>query len=52
MLCYAVIDTNVFISALLSKNSNAATVKVFQAVFDGKIVPLYHDEIEVVKEKL
>ena len=47
MLCYAVIDTNVFISALLSKNSDAATVKVFQAVLDGKIVPLYHDEILV-----
>ena len=47
MICYAVIDTNVFISALLSKNSDAATVKVFQAVLDGKIVPLYHDEILV-----
>ena len=45
MICYAVIDTNVFISALLSKNSDAATVKVFRAIFDGKIVPLYHDEI-------
>ena len=45
MICYAVIDTNVFISALLSKNSDAATVKVLQAIFDGRIVPLYHDEI-------
>lgn len=42
---YAVIDTNVFISALLSKNSDAATVKVFRAVFDGRIVPLYHMDI-------
>ncbi len=45
MKYYAVIDTNVFISALLSKNSDAATVKVLRAVFDGRIVPLYHDEI-------
>lgn len=45
MIYYAVIDTNVFISALLSKNSDAATVKVLRAVLDGRIVPLYHDEI-------
>ncbi|MCM1496433.1 MAG: putative toxin-antitoxin system toxin component, PIN family [Bacteroides sp.] len=45
MTYYAVIDTNVFISALLSKNSDAATVKVLRAIFDGRIVPLYHDDI-------
>ena len=45
MICYAVIDTNVFIAALLSKNSDAATVKVLRAVLDGRIVPLYHNEI-------
>ena len=45
MTYYAVIDTNVFISALLSKNSDAATVKVLRAIFDGRIVPLYHNEI-------
>ncbi len=45
MIYYAVIDTNVFISALLSKNIDAATVKVLRAVFDGIIVPLYHNEI-------
>ena len=45
MLCYAVIDTNVLVSALLSKNSDAATVKVMDAVFEGKIVPLYHIDI-------
>lgn len=45
MTYYAVIDTNVFISALLSKNSDSATVKVLQAVIDGRIVPLYHNEI-------
>ena len=45
MTYYAVIDTNVFISALISKNSDAATVKVLRAIFDGSIVPLYHNEI-------
>lgn len=45
MICYAVIDTNVFIAALLSKNSDAVTVKVLRAVLDGRIVPLYHNEI-------
>ena len=47
MVYYAVIDTNVFISALLSKNSDVATVKVMRAIFDGIIVPLYHSEILV-----
>lgn len=45
MTCYAVIDTNVFISALLSKRADAATVRVLDAVFEGKIVPLYHEDI-------
>ena len=45
MVYYAVIDTNVFISALLSKRADAATVWVLEAMFDGKIVPLYHEEI-------
>ena len=42
---YAVIDTNVLVSALLSKNEDSATVKVLDAVFDGKIIPLYHQDI-------
>ncbi len=45
MIYYAVIDTNVFISALLSKNNDTATVKVLNAMLDGIIVPLYHSEI-------
>lgn len=47
MTYYAVIDTNVFISALLSKNSDSATVKVLRAIIHGRIVPLYHNEILV-----
>ena len=45
MVYYAVIDTKVFISALLSKRADAATVRVLEAMFDGKIVPLYHNDI-------
>ena len=44
-LVYAVIDTNVFISALITKNSEASTVKVLEAVLKGDIVPLYHEDI-------
>ena len=42
---YAVIDTNVIVSAILSKHSDAATVKVVEAVLDGRIIPLYHSDI-------
>lgn len=42
---YAVIDTNVLLSALLSKNEESATVRVLDAVFEGKIIPLYHQDI-------
>ena len=42
---YAVIDTNVLLSALLSKNEDSATIKVLDAVFEGKIIPLYHQDI-------
>lgn len=45
MKYYAVIDTNVLLSAILSKRKDAATVKVFDAVFDGKIIPLYHQDM-------
>ena len=45
MECHAVIDTNVFVSALLSKQADAATVRVLDAMLDGKIVPLYHKDM-------
>ena len=51
-MIYAVIDTNVFVSALFSKNINVATVKVLDAIFQGKIVPLYNDEIIAEYEKV
>lgn len=34
---YAVVDTNAVLSALLSKNEYSTTVKVLDAVFEGKI---------------
>lgn len=44
-MIYAVIDTNVFVSALLSRNANAATVQVVGAIARGGICPLYNEEI-------
>lgn len=49
---YAVIDTNVLLSALLSKNEDAATVKVLDAVFERKIIPLYHQDILIDMDDL
>jgi len=40
-----VIDTNIIVSALLSKHENAATVQVISALFDAKFTPIYNDEI-------
>ena len=41
----AVIDTNVIVSALLSKHDDSATVRVLNAVLDGTVTPLYHKDI-------
>jgi putative PIN family toxin of toxin-antitoxin system len=45
MKCCAVVDTNVIVSALLSKKEDAATVQVFRAMLKGQFTPLYHKEI-------
>lgn len=42
---YAVIDTNVIVSAMLSSNLASNPAKVFQAVLSGRVIPLYNDEI-------
>lgn len=42
---YAVIDTNVIVSALISKSLESNPLKVFRAIFQNRIVPLYNDEI-------
>ena len=44
-MVYAVIDTNVFVAALLTKNDDSATVKIYEAIADGRITPLYHKNI-------
>ncbi len=45
MKCCAVVDTNVVVSALLSKKEDAATVQVFRAMLGGRFTPLYHEDI-------
>jgi putative PIN family toxin of toxin-antitoxin system len=56
MTCYAVIDTNVLVSALLSSHDDAATVLVVRKLFSGEVIPLFSDEIikeynEVLRRK-
>ncbi len=45
MICYAVIDTNVLVSALLSSQEDAATVQLIERMFAGEIIPVYSREI-------
>lgn len=56
MTIYAVIDTNVLVSALLSKHVDAATVQVMDQLFSKKFIPLLSNEIlreyhEVLRRK-
>ena len=48
MKCYAVIDTNVLVSALLSGHDDAATVQVVDRLFSEEIIPVY--SIEIISE--
>jgi putative PIN family toxin of toxin-antitoxin system len=41
----AVIDTNVIVSAYITKNLEAATYKVWEAVMQCKLTPIYNEEI-------
>lgn len=41
----AVIDTNVIVSAYVTKNLEAATSKVWEAVLQCKLKPIYNEEI-------
>lgn len=45
MKIYAVIDTNVIVSALLSRHPDSATVKILDYLYARTIVPVYNDEI-------
>ena len=45
MKLYAVIDTNVIVSALLAKHPDSAPVQVIERVLDRVIVPMFNDAI-------
>ena len=45
MKYYAVIDTNVLVSALLSSHNNAATVQLIGKMISGEIIPVYSADI-------
>lgn len=42
---YAVLDTNVLVSAILGASRMSIPTKVLKAVTEEKIIPLYNDEI-------
>jgi len=44
-MIYAVIDTNVLVSAMLTHNKQSATFQIMEAMFANKIIPLYNEEI-------
>ena len=41
----AVIDTNVLVSAFISKNPNSPTVSIIKAITEGIFTPVYSDDI-------
>ena len=56
MKYYAVFDTNVLVSSLLTKNRNSATAKVVDAIASGDLIPLYSQDVideynEVLRRK-
>ena len=44
-MIYAVIDTNVIVASLLTRNHDSATARVMNAVYEGKVIPLVCNEI-------
>lgn len=45
MVYYAVIDTNVLVSALLAKHEDASTLQIVRRMLRGDIIPLFDAEI-------
>ena len=45
MKYYAVIDTNVLVSSLLTGRADSPTVRVMKAISEGTLIPLYNEEI-------
>ena len=48
---YVVIDTNVLVSALITRNENAPTVKILKYFSQNKIVPVYASDEVLRREK-
>ena len=44
-MIYAVIDTNVLVSALITKNPEAATAQVVRLLLDNGFIPMYDADI-------
>lgn len=42
---YVVVDTNVLVSALLTKNNESAAVRIVEWLYEGPLIPLYNEEI-------
>ena len=42
---YAVIDTNVLVSALITKNPESPVVRIFKFLAQNKLVPVFSEEI-------
>lgn len=56
MSYYAVFDTNVLVSSMLTKRNDTATALVIDSIYSGDIIPLYCNEIlreyeEVLRRK-
>lgn len=45
MRFFAVFDTNVLVSSLLTKNPDSATARMLNLILDGVITPVYTEEI-------
>lgn len=45
MIFYAVIDTNVLVSALLAKRADSSPVAVVEKLFDGTVIPVFSRSI-------
>ena len=45
MNLYAVIDTNVLVSALLAKRADSAPVVIVDKIFEGAVIPVFSNEI-------
>lgn len=45
MKIYAVYDTNILVSAMISKRPDTAVVLAMEVLLSGEVTPLYNDEI-------